>query len=390
MADTPTRIRRSPHVFLYLEDDPAPAPPEPSTHLLALSVLTGARHRLSEDEWALLQRVSAREWSAWDVGAGEVVEGLLEKGLLVSNSADERLESLRERDETLLATQWNGYAALFHYMTQWSGVGFADTGEAPLDIKVRARTVARALFDVYGPPPGEFADFGSGPVVNLPRVDRDGEFYRVLGARRTTRAFDASTRMTLADLDTVLRYAFGCQGYSRNSADVVCIKRTSPSGGGLAPVEVYAIVNDVEDVPPAIYHYNARDHCLVTKVPLPRRDGRTVATELMCGQSYFGSAHVTFVLSARFYRNHWKYRRHQKSYAGILMDAAHLSQTLYLVAAELGLGAFVTIAINGRDAERLLGLDGVREGVIAMAGCGPRLAEGSPLDMRFSDRPPET
>jgi SagB-type dehydrogenase family enzyme len=116
--------------------------------------------------------------------------------------------------------------------------------------------------------------------------------------------------------------------------------------------------------------------------------GRETATSFATGQYYFGAAHVSFVLTARFYRNHWKYRRHHKAYAAILMDAAHLSQTLYLVSGELGLGAYVTIAINGRDIEERLGLDGVSEGVIAMAGCGPRTACLSPLEPVFSRESP--
>src|SRR5205085_9770337 len=96
----------------------------------------------------------------------------------------------------------------------------------------------------------------------------------------------------------------------------------------------------------------------------------------------------TFILTARFYRNHWKYRRHQKAYAGLLMDAAHLSQTLYLVSTELNLGAFVTIAINARDIEERLGIDGVTEGVIAMTGCGRRMPGESPLELRFSPERP--
>jgi hypothetical protein len=69
------------------------------------------------------------------------------------------------------------------------------------------------------------------------------------------------------------------------------------------------------------------------------------------------------------------------------MDAAHLSQTLYLVCADVGLGAFVTLAINSRDIEQGLGVDGVREGVIAMAGCGLRAEGHSPLELSFSARP---
>jgi nitroreductase len=66
-----------------------------------------------------------------------------------------------------------------------------------------------------------------------------------------------------------------------------------------------------------------------------------------------------------------------------MMDAAHLSQTLYLVATELGLGAFVTAAINNADIEERLGIDGYREGVLAVCGFGRPAAERSPFDPEF-------
>jgi putative peptide maturation dehydrogenase len=207
-------------------------------------------------------------------------------------------------------------------------------------------------------------------------------------ARRTTRWFDPTASMTLDELDGVLRYVFGCHGFARNVADVVCVKRTSPSGGGLHPIEAYPIISNVAGVPSGLYHYNARRHSLSLLEDLDAAEARQLATFFMCGQKYFGIAHAVFILTARFCRNHWKYRRHQKAYAGILMDAAHLSQTLYLVAAELGLGAFVTIAINSRDIEQRLRLDGVSEGVIAVIGCGRRGLGQSPLELSFSSEPP--
>lgn len=351
--------------------------------MVAIGVLTGARYPLSDTEVKLLQSLSARRWSECAPEDSRVAERLVQKGLLVSDHDDEWQAALRRRDEDLMATQWNGYAALFHYMTRWSGVRFDESGESASTLRRRSRGAARALVDVHGPPPNEFAEFDPAPVVELPGIDRDGGFYSALLRRRTTRSFDTGTPMTLEQLDTVVHYVFGCHGYGRNSADAVCIKRTSPSGGGLAPIEAYLIVDGVDSVPTGIYHYNGHDHCLVQLEELAPGEGRAIATEFMCGQWYFGAAHVTFILTARFYRNYWKYRRHPKAYSTILMDAAHLTQTLYLVSAHVGLGAFVTIAINDRDIEERLGVDGVNEGVIAMAGCGPGAAEPSPLDMRF-------
>jgi SagB-type dehydrogenase family enzyme len=88
------------------------------------------------------------------------------------------------------------------------------------------------------------------------------------------------------------------------------------------------------------------------------------------------------VMTARFERSFWKYR-HPRGYAVVLMDAAHLSQTLYLVAGELGLGAFVSAAVNAGNIEDLLGLDGLGEGVVAACGVGRPSALRSPYDPEF-------
>jgi putative peptide maturation dehydrogenase len=391
------KIRRTLYAFFYLEDDHLarlstllrgePPSERHQAAVTALAILTGQRHRLDRDDFELLMSVPAERWVEPDGLRPDGVDQLADKGLLLSDSADARLSSLRGRDEALDATEWNLYAALYHFMTQWSGVGSVDGQDDPELVKESSREAARAVVAEYGPPPGPFADLTSTEAVPLPAIERRSELYETLLARRTTRAFDVDIPMALADLDTVLRYVFGTHGYARNVADAVCIKRTSPSGGGLHPIDVRPIVTNVEGVEPGIYRYDAASHSLGLESRLGPEEGRRMITSFTSGQGYFGAAHVAFILTARFYRNHWKYRRHQKAYLGILMDAAHLSQTLYLVSAQLGLGAFVTIAINSRDIERCLNLDGISEGVIALTGCGPRSQDGSPLELQFSPDP---
>lgn len=146
----------------------------------------------------------------------------------------------------------------------------------------------------------------------------------------------------------------------------------------------YPIIANVAGVAAGVYHYNARDHSLELLVELPDGQSGALATKFMCGQTYFGSAHVSIIITARFSRNHWKYRRHQKAYASILVDAAHLSQTLYLVSGDLGLGAFVTAAINSREIGEYLGRDGIDEGAVLMVGFGKRARERSALEPKFS------
>ena len=156
------------------------------------------------------------------------------------------------------------------------------------------------------------------------------------------------------------------------------------------PVEAYPIVTGVDGISSGIYHYNARDHSLELMETLGEEEAVGLVADFTCGQNYFGTAHVSTVLTARFPRNYWKYPKQQKAYPVILMDAAHLSQTHYLVAAELGLGAYVTVAINSLEIEERLGVDGVTEGVVAMVGCGKQRPEGSPFEPRFAPYVPRS
>ena len=391
-------VRRTEHAFFTLEDDyvldpvsllqgiaPAPAA---RARIVALAVLTGERHRIAQEDWDALASIPTDAWVAEDRYDPGVIRGLLEKGLIVSDCDEPRCRELRERDEALTGTAWHPYAGLYHFATRWSGIDIRDGIDGEEDLAALTAAAVRDLVAEHGPPPPELPHVEAAQTVSLPGRIRTEPIYRTLTERRTTRVFDLERPMALDDLDAVLRYVFGCHGYASRVEGVVCIKRTSPSGGGLHPITAYPIVTNVEGVPPGVYHYNAGDHSLALIYDLSAEEARELATQFVCGQEYFAAAHVSFVLAARFYRNHWKYRRHPRAYAGMLVDAGHLSQTLYLVAAELGLGAYVTMAINGRDIETRLELDGVETGAIAVCGCGPRAARPSPLEPRFSVRPP--
>src|SRR5581483_10643949 len=98
-----------------------------------------------------------------------------------------------------------------------------------------------------------------GRVVPMPGGARERPLYRILTARRTTRSFDVDVAMTLEQLDTVLLYVFGCHGYAHPENELMCIKRTSPSGGSLHPTEAYLIVTNVDGVPCGIYQYCSED-----------------------------------------------------------------------------------------------------------------------------------
>lgn len=231
------------------------------------------------------------------------------------------------------------------------------------------------------PPPAFRA--GDGERIELPVAEREGQLYDALLRRRTTRSFDRERPLPLRDLAAVLHYVFGYQGYARLLGEITTLKRTSPSAGGFHPVEAYPLLLRVDGVPPGLYRYDSRDHLLERLAPVEPGEGRELAARFVCGQTYFADAHALVVLAVRFERAFWKYRNHQKALTAVLMDAAHLSQTLYLVCTELGLGAFVTAAVNNADIDERLGLDGYGEGTVAVCGFGVPAAERSPFDPVF-------
>jgi putative peptide maturation dehydrogenase len=315
----------------------------------------------------------------------ELVGRVAHMGLLLVDD-DAALAELVRRDAELEANQWNLYGALLHFLTKWRDIdlgwdaGIADADELP----EATLDMIDEFVTTHGPaPPAFHARADAVSVTELPLVERSGGLYDALLQRRTSRRFDRGASMTVEQLSTILRYVFGCHGYAGMARDGMMIKRTSPSGGGLHAIEAYPFVARVDGVPCGLYHYNVRDHSLELIAPVDAGAVPPTAETFLSGQRFFAAAHVHFILTARFYRSFWKYRRHQKAYASLLLDAGHLSQTLYLVAAELGLGAYVTAAVNGANIEERLGIDGSGEGVLGILGCGIRGAGRSPIEPDF-------
>jgi putative peptide maturation dehydrogenase len=394
------RIRRTRFVLFLRDDQPfldlgalleGEAKPAPLRQLYALSLLTGSETAISDEDLDLVLSLPATDWV--DPEDPAHARELALAGVVVNDEDEPELVALRRRDEALGASDWNVYGAAYHLLTRWRDVDLrtlVDSGHPPDELLPPTAEMIREFFELRGPPPEAFPAVSASRVEELPLVDREGAFYDLLSTRTTIREFDRERQLPLEQLSVLLRYVFGCHGYARVLGHVLTLKKTSPSAGGLHPVEAYPLVVDVEGLGSGFYHYSARDHALELARELSTRDARDLAAHFVCGQTYLASAHVLIVLTARFGRAFWKYVRHPKGYAAMLLDAAHLSQTLYLVATELGLGAWVTAAVNNADMDEMLGLDGVDEGALIACGVGVPSGRPSPFDPGFQTFVPRT
>lgn len=297
-----------------------------------------------------------------DTHGAEVIDRLIALGLVITD--DLHGTTHRQNDARFRDQHWHGLSALSHAASRWSGI---DTVKEVADAGVDTASGLRAA---HGPPPPAFHDRGP-PVerIALDHAPRTG-FDDLLDLRSTCRNFDTTRPLPRAQLANLLERVFGARGQVQAAEDFEVIKRTSPSGGAMHPTEAYLIVQNVEGIAPGLYHYRPGDHALQPLPPV--EDMRKLAFDAVGGQQWFADAHVLVVLAPRFERNFWKYRNHPKAYRVTILDIGHLSQTLLLSAIDLGLGAYVTAAINEVDIEQAFGLTHYIDGPLAVCGFGIR------------------
>ena len=215
--------------------------------------------------------------------------------------------------------------------------------------------------------------------IVLPAPRMEGEFTRVLTARRTWRRF-AAGKLALAELATLLGLTWGVREWVAVPPLGRFAVKTSPSGGALHPIEAYVVARDVGGISPGIYHYDATRHRLEL---LRRGMTRDRMSDYVMGQRWFSEAAAFVFMTGVFTRTQWKYR-YPRAYRVVLAEAGHLCQTFCLVATWLGLAPFCTMAMADSKIDRDLGIDGVREGVLYVAGVGKRPAG---LDWRTASLP---
>jgi putative peptide maturation dehydrogenase len=324
---------------------------------------------IHEEDVLLLGRLSPADWvdaaPLCQAHGDARIENLLAHGLLISEASTWRLQ--REQDDSLRDQHWFGLSAVAHARSRWGGL------DAAREVEDAGMHTAEGLRTKYGPPPPMLHSRGDATTrIKLPRAERTA-LDELFDRRSTCRNFDTSATLSQAQFSQVVERVFGARGQVHGADDFDMLKKTTPSGGAMHPTEAYFIVHRVEGLTPGLYHYHSVEHALQ---PLPwagtSDELREFARMAVGGQAWFSDAPVQVALVPRFARNFWKYQNHPKAYRVVTLDIGHLSQALLLTATELGLGAYITAAINEIDIEKAFGLTTYRESPLAVCGFGPR------------------
>ncbi len=320
-----------------------------------------------ETAWmATLQAAPRDQWlpRASVAGEADVLDALLALGLLISDG--DAHAHWRERDQAARDIAWWPPALIAHASGGWGDVDIQARNERGLMLS------SQQMVDAFGAAPEpEYRRRPEAATLPLP-APTSSDFDALLAARRTCRNFDGAAVLGQAEFATMMRRVWGAVGTRELAPGAVAVKKNSPAGGGLHAVEAYVLVQRVEGLAPGLYHYLSMQHALEPLAELDADQAADLAHRFVAGQDWFNNAPAMVVMTARFDRVFWKYRRHTKAWRVVHLDVGHLSQTMYLSATELGLGCFVTAAINDRAIEAALNLPALREGPIALVGFGAR------------------
>ncbi|MCL1500066.1 putative peptide maturation dehydrogenase [Xanthomonas nasturtii] len=339
------------------------------TRWLALAPHLDAEVEVTTAERDWLSQLSPTRWQPFDpLQPPPCLERLIEQGLAISDQPEHATH--RQHDERVQQQRWWPLAALWHRFARWKGEDSVATMEK------HGLTTAEGMVERLGAPPSEVVERGVGGVsarITLPRAT-PGSFDDLLSRRVTCRNFDTQRALSGEVLSHMLQRSVMANARVAVGQDTAFLKKPVPSGGSLHPTETYLLIQRVEGMSSGLYHYRPIDHAL-QPLALPPEPLSVVARRALSGQHWFAEAPVLLILVPRFLRSFWKYRNHAKAYRAMILDVGHIAQTLYLSATDLGLGAFVTSAINEVDIEQALGLDGLQDGPLAICGFGWRAEE---------------
>jgi SagB-type dehydrogenase family enzyme len=215
------------------------------------------------------------------------------------------------------------------------------------------------------PPPEQPYD-ASAPAIDLPAPDwailTKPDLYACIAGRRSHRRYTDES-LTIEELAYLL---WATQGVRKVTMGGKGSLRTVPSSGARNPFETYLAIQRVDGIAPGVYRYLPFAHKLVQLFAgegLAEKLGR-----LAMDQPFVGQAAVCFIWSAVPYREEWRYGT--QAAKGILLDAGHVCQNLYLACESIGCGTCAIAAYDQERLDRFLGLDEEEELVVYLAPVG--------------------
>jgi SagB-type dehydrogenase family enzyme len=213
-------------------------------------------------------------------------------------------------------------------------------------------------------------------------ADASSPFVRLLQQRHSTRNFDDNSPIAINELalfleNTARVLSQWTPSSMEGGPSVTYTVRPYPSAGASYELELYLAVDKCNGLRRGFYHYDAGGHALV---PIDARPAELAAL-FAAAQFAMGAAappQILITIAARFGRMSWKYSA--LAYALILKDAGVLTQTFYLMAADMGLGGCAIGPANIDLFAKMTGIEFHIEGPVGQFALGRGLNVSVPSE----------
>ena len=198
-------------------------------------------------------------------------------------------------------------------------------------------------------------------IIQLPDPEfNEAKIWETILKRRSIRIYNSQKPLNLNILSNLL---WATQGITKEIGEVNL--RTTPSAGGLYPIETYLNVRHVENLQTGIYHFRPQFFDLEF---LKSGDYSKLLSQAALHQEMIESAQTTFIWTAIVERSKWKYL--QRAYRYIYLDVGHIAQNLYLSAEASGLGVCGIGSFIDNEVAEIVGIDEKKEIVVYLASIG--------------------
>ena len=207
-------------------------------------------------------------------------------------------------------------------------------------------------------------------AINLPQIKLSPKkpLLNLLQERQSVRSF-RTKQLSKEQISLILWAAAGTKLNSSmklpiDSSDAVSsASRSVPSAGACHPIDVYLYVqnNGVKDLGAGFYQYLPQGHTLEL-LPVTIDNNKLIAA---CrNQSFIAESPVTVIITAVFKRTTKRYGQRGERY--VYLDAGHVGQNIYLMAAQLSLATVEVGAFDDRRLADCLELEASTQPILVM------------------------
>jgi SagB-type dehydrogenase family enzyme len=224
---------------------------------------------------------------------------------------------------------------------------------------------------------GRTIDLGELSAAQSPAISPAAKLLR---ERHSIRSFDDRRPITLAELarflDATARVVSRWDSkvdFGDAAPTVGYAARPYPSAGASYELELYLAVNACDGLARGFYHYDAGGHALAA-IDVRAPELETLLTSAQFAMDAPAAPQILITIAARFGRVSWKYT--SLAYALILKDVGVLTQTLYLMATDMGLGGCAIGSINIELFAKMTGIEFHVEGPVGQFALGRAAQDG--------------